>query len=183
MKPRLFITVLIFVSAYSPLALIMLIKDYNLKTWQPNTPWVSVSAFIISLLAILALLKAMRDIRGGDAVTVTKVSNKSGELVNYTIPYIASFFGFDLSNIQELASLGVFMLMMYLLSVRTENIFINPILSLAGYSLFDVTYQIANGQSKQAIFLSKFDVRNEEMYTIRRLSRFLFFVTKENPKD
>jgi hypothetical protein len=91
MKTRLFTSITIFVSSYSPLAVILLIKDFNLaKRWfdHPRTCLIVVIVAISSLILLLVVLKLIMD--GGFSVSVKKLSNRSNELVNYTIPYMIS---------------------------------------------------------------------------------------------
>jgi hypothetical protein len=182
MKLRIWAAIIIFISSYSPLALILLIKDLDKVTWTLRNPIIAISILAIAAISVFVLSITTRVIRQGDVVTLTRVSSKSGELVNYTIPYMISFFGFDLGDWRELSAFIVFMLLMCMLTIRTQNIFINPILALQGYGLYDVEFK-EGAEIKQAIFLSRNELHSGENCLIRRLSYFLYFVTETNPKD
>ena len=54
----------------------------------------------------------------------------------------------------------------------------NPILLLAGYNLYDLEYEI-DGKSNSTIIISNHDIKNGDIYFIRSLTRFLYFVTEK----
>lgn len=137
MRLRFFASLLVFISSYFPLVLIFIIKDLDDTTFYPSHP---ITAAIIAALVLIAcaiVLLAARKIESGVPVKVLKVSNKSGDMFTYTIPYMISFYNFDLGDWKTLLSLVVFMSLMFALSYRTQNVFINPVLALAGYGLYD----------------------------------------------
>lgn len=110
------------------------------------------------------------------------VSSKSGELINYSIPYMISFFVMDLSNIKLLISFSFFMFIMYVLTLKTHNIFINPVLAIFGYNIYDVKYKRENNEY-QSYFLVKADrLKKDERCRIVELSEHLFLVTERNPE-
>ena len=177
MKTRLFTSITIFVSSYSPLAVILLIKDFNSANWRFDHPRTCGLVVILAAASVVVLLIALKLlVEGGFAVSVRRISNRSNELVNYTIPYMITFFAFNLGSWQDLASFGWFMVLMCFLTIRTQSLFINPILAFMGFGLYDVEYE-ENAVSKQGIFLSKRELRIGEQCQIKRVSYFLYFVT------
>jgi hypothetical protein len=177
MKTRLFTSITIFVSSYSPLAVILLIKDFNLTNrWfdHPRSCLIVIVVAIGSVIVLLVVLKLMMD--GGFSVSVKRISNRSNELVNYTIPYMISFFAFNLGSWQDLASFGWFMALMCFLTIRTQSLFINPVLALMRFGLYDIEYE-ENGVKKEGIFLSRRELNIEDQCQIKRVSYFLYLVT------
>jgi hypothetical protein len=176
MDTRLFTSIVIFVSSYSPLAIILLIKDFNTATHWFDHPRTCVIALIVAVVSVLVLIIVVAMLRGGGfPVTVRRISNRSNELVNYTIPYMISFFAFNLGSWQDLASFGWFMALMCFLTIRTQSLFINPILAFMGFGLYDVEYE-ENAVSKQGIFLSRRELTIGQQCQIARVSYFLYFV-------
>lgn len=182
MKPRTWAAVVMFVSSYSPLALILAIKDYDAKARSLQNPRTCVGILLLSAASVLLLWLAMQSIRLGCPVTIKRISNRSGELVNYTIPYMISFFGFSLGNWQDLVSFAVFMVLMCFLTIRTQSIFINPLLALMGYGLYDIEFD-ENGRSKQGIFLCRDELRIGDECLVQRLTPFQYCVTEIKRKD
>ena len=104
MKPRILTAILLFISAYSPLFLILVIRDFDFDcTYQFKHPLVIYFILGISILSVILLfttIKLMK--RGNMLVKVAGVKNRSVDLINYSIPYIVSFLGFDLSKMEDI---------------------------------------------------------------------------------
>lgn len=176
LKIKLWASPIIFISSYSPLGIILVIKDYDFRNHSFNNPSVSWGILIASLFSVIMLLVAIGGIRFGEDILIRRVSNRSNELVNYTIPYMLSFFGFDLGKWQDMISFGIFMVLMFVLTIRTQSLFINPILAIIGYGLYDVEFELFE-TTKQGILMSKLDLKLDRIYTVQPLSKFLYFVT------
>ena len=61
---------------------------------------------------------------------------------------------------------------MYLLTARTQTVFINPLLALAGYTLYDAEFE-EQGQKKHKIILSPKILRLGQRCSVQPLSPFL----------
>ncbi|MCF8239456.1 MAG: hypothetical protein K9I85_14940 [Saprospiraceae bacterium] len=180
MKPRLLTAILLFISAYSPLFLILAVKDFDFYcSYSFNHP-IGISILLgLSVLSVILLFITISYIKMGNMpVTVKGVKNRSVDLINYTIPYIVSFFGFDLAKVEDIISLSIFLLLLLLLTIKSKSVFMNPILLLAGYNLYDLEYEF-DRKSSSIIVISKYELKSGERYYIRSLTRFLYFVTEK----
>ena len=104
LRLRLWASLLIFVSGYAPLLVILAVKDLQFvcSVPVPNHPWLFGIFVSLAVLSSVMVLGAVKSIRSGLAVEVTKASNKSGEMFGYTIPYVLSFVRIDLGEWQTL---------------------------------------------------------------------------------
>lgn len=180
MKPKIITAILLFISAYTPLFIILAVKDFDfLQTYRFKH---SIPIYILlglTVVSICLLFYAVNSIkRGNMPVKVMSVKSRSIDLINYTIPYIVSFFGFDLSKIEDVVSLTIFLLLMLLMTIKSKSVFMNPILLIAGYNLYDLEYEF-DGKINTTIVISNHDMKNNDVYYIRSLTRFLYFVTKK----
>jgi len=184
MKLRFLSSLLIFLSAYSPLSIIFLIQDFDFKEKKellhPEIVW---PILVVSGISCIILWAAVRYIKvSSPPITVKSVSNRSGELINYTVPYMISFFVMDLGEVKLLLSFGFFMFIMYWLTMKTHSIFINPMLAVMGYNIYDVQYE-RNGKECEDFFLVKGErLRKNELCRIHEVSEQLFIVTERNPE-
>lgn len=180
MKPRIFTAILLFISAYSPLFLILAVKDFDFEnslTFEhPIGIYVILGIAVISVMLLFITVCSIK--KGNMPVVIKSVKNRSVDLINYTIPYIVSFFGFDLSKTEDIISLIIFLSLMLLLTIKSKSVFMNPILLLAGYNLYDLDYEF-DGKSYSTIVISKYEMRSGEIYYIRSLTRFLYFITEK----
>jgi len=152
MKLRFLSSLLIFLSAYSPLSIIFLIQDFDLEKKELMHATIVWSIIGVSIISCILTWTAIRFLRmSSPPIIVKSVSNRSGELINYSIPYMISFFVMDLGNLKLLLSFGFFMFIMYVLTMKTHNIFINPMLAVMGYNIYDVKYE-RNGNECEDFF-------------------------------
>lgn len=180
MKPKLLTAILLFISAYSPLFLILAVKDFDFyesyRFAHPIGIGILLSLSILSVILLFITVKKIK--RGSMIVTVKAVRNRSIDLINYTIPYIVSFFGFNLSKIEDVLALTIFLSLLLLMTLKSKSVFMNPILLIAGYNLYDLDYEY-DGKTHSTIVISKFDMKTNERYYIRSLTRFLYFVAEK----
>ncbi|HNJ90349.1 MAG TPA: hypothetical protein PLT99_12795 [Chitinophagales bacterium] len=182
MKPKIFTAILLFISAYAPLFVILCVKDFDFDCkknfYHPVTVYIILGLTFLSVVLLFYSVKSIR--RGNMPVQVKGVKGRSVDLINYTIPYIVSFFGFDMSKMGDVVSLIIFLLLMLLMTIKSKSVFMNPILLLAGYNLYDLEYEF-DGKTNSTIVISNLDIRTGQTYYIRSLTRFLYFTTeKEN---
>lgn len=172
----------IFISGYLPLGLILLVKDLNEKTfWFEHPLRVAVITALFVVCALITL-SAANNIKQGVSVKINRVSNKSADMFTYTIPYMMSFYKFDLGDWKLLVCLFIFLSLLFVLSYRTQNVFVNPVLALAGYGLYDCQFK-EGAQEKQGLLLSKEHFQVGDHCAVKRLSNLMYFVTKVQQKE
>ena len=187
-------SIAIFISGYTPLFLIMILKDVkefvfynkslvdpifgmselNVPYWiefnNPNTVVVLIGLSIVSFYVLEYILKNLT--RNSFDIEITKIKSRSSEVVNYTIPYMISFVAFDLSKWQDLVSLMIFLSILCLLSIRSQSVFINPILAAKGYGLYDCVYR-EGGKEKECVMLSQNDLANNSTVKYKKLNNYM----------
>jgi len=190
-------SIAIFISGFTPLFFIMVIKDIKEFVWfvhdleKPvlvittiKIPYfisvgnigVVISLVVISVLSWIMLQYVLKNISNNPfEITITRAKSRSSEVVNYTIPYMISFVAFDLSKWQDLVSLLLFLSILCLLSIRSQSIFINPILAAKGYGLYDCTFD-ENGISKECVMLSKSDLKADNIEHYKKLNNYMGFI-------
>lgn len=173
---------LLFVSAYAPLLIILIIKDYDPQQFSfvPRHPVMCVGLLMVAIGSCVGVIRAVQSIRSGLAVEVTKAANKSGEMFGYTIPYMLSFLRIDLGDWQTLVSLFIFLAMMFVVAHRTQTVFVNPVLALAGYMLIDCTFK-RDAVETQAMVITRSPLKIGESYVLERLSHYLYAAANQEP--
>lgn len=180
MNPRLWLALIIFLSAYAPLALLFAIRDFDIDIkWFSHPRFVCVS-FAVAFVSVLFLFKAMSSVKGQFPVTVSRVSLRSSDLMNYSIPYLISFVSVDFGKVQDVLALLLFMTLLFLLTLKTQSIFINPVLAFQGWGLYEVEFE-ESGQIKAGVFLSKIELKPGGRYEMDRISQFLYAAVNTHP--
>jgi hypothetical protein len=171
----------LFFSAYAPLLLILIIKDYDptRASWLPRNPELCGVLLTVAVFSSFAILRSMHEITGGLPVVVTKASNKSGDMFGYTIPYMLSFLRVDLGDWQTIISLAIFLAILFVMAYRTQTVFVNPILALAGYMLIDCTFKRGENEI-QAMVVTRTPLSIGKTYQVERLSHYLYVAATQS---
>lgn len=197
-KTRLLSSIAIFISGYTPLFLIMMIKDVKEVVWfehnfesaiwifsKIKVPYwfefknieIVLSLLLLSFLSLALLAYVLQNVtKRPFAIKVLNAKSRSSEVVNYTIPYMISFVAFDLSKWQDIFSLFLFLSVLCLLSVRSQSVFINPILAALGYGLYDCKYNEA-GNEKECVMLSKHDLLPDNNESYVKLNNYMGIIS------
>jgi hypothetical protein len=183
MKLRFWAALLIFISAYSPLSVIFIIQNYSVvnKVIVLNHPLFVLVYLAISIISCALLVMIVKTLQSSTPpIKIVNISRRSGELVNYSIPYMISFFVVDLGDTQVLLSFLFFMILMFWITYKTHNIFVNPILACLGYNLFDVTY-VQNDKTYNAYIIHKgLALFPNDICRIAEISDKLYLATEIN---
>jgi len=94
----------------------------------------------ISLLSLLFLARFMKSAKHLALfhVTIKRVVSRDAEVMAYIVTYLIPFLGISVSDLVDAVSLSIMLGLIAVLYVRSNLIYINPILSLWGYRLFEV---------------------------------------------
>ena len=130
LRLRPLVSLVLFLSAYSPLMFILLIKDMDFsQRFFVRSPTFSGILLLLAVASTAITLFTVKNVAAGLPVTVTKAANKSGDMFGYTIPYMLSFIRIDFGEWQIIASLVLFLAVLFIMAYRTQTVFINPVLS------------------------------------------------------
>ncbi|GHT67762.1 hypothetical protein FACS1894110_13850 [Spirochaetia bacterium] len=131
----------------------------------------------VVLFSIIMLFIIIGAYKKGDVITIKKVENRSTDIINYTIPYLLSFISMDLSSPADLISIGIFLTILMALTITSKSTFINPILAIVGYGLYDVSYSYGDNIYSK-IVLSKKELNLGKKYHYNRLNQFMGLITE-----
>ncbi|HFX1321641.1 TPA: hypothetical protein ACID8E_002185 [Pseudomonas aeruginosa] len=174
LRLRPLVSLVFFLSAYSPLMIILTIKDLNFSL--PHFFGSATTSGILIFMAIgssVVTLMTVRSVESGLTVVVTKAANKSGDMFGYTIPYMLSFMRVDLGDWQTLLSLVLFLSVLFIMAYRTQTVFINPVLAIAGYMLIDCTFK-RDGKEVQAMVVTREPISAGDSMQLDQLSHYLY---------
>ncbi len=134
--PTIFVRCMLFISSYFPLALIMWIL---FLTQQPVLAW---SALVIGVVGLIFTYVYFFKIAPGMAAIQGKITGRQirdGDVMGYIASYIIPFVAFPLNGWQQIAVLLIFMIVLGIVYINSEMISINPMFSILGYHLYEIT--------------------------------------------
>jgi hypothetical protein len=195
MAPSLWVEAIIFLSAYYPLFLILLIRDitdktsglsFGLLSWGVQVSWYALVLFFISSFASLIVARLIRSLLthqdGGTPIKIHEVSQVRGDMLNYTLPFLIGLFAFNYESIQAIISLLVFLVFIFSFVHKEQISLLNPMFLLMGIRLYKVTYKEVGRKSiyeKNVLCLGSVEVSNESI-EVKETAGIHFIFPKQN---
>lgn len=154
MQVRLLPGLALFVGSYFPLGLILLLQDVKEEYWhrtfcvpmtstacslpQLSNPGRTIVFAFVCLVSLIAFLWLLRRLPAKTEMTVVDAKAVPNDLINYVFPYVVSFMGLDVGSSGRFYGLLFFMFWMFLITYRSGQILMNPLLLVAGWQLFEL---------------------------------------------
>lgn len=149
----------LFLGSYFPLALILVTQDVPNEEWRRsickslqfwrscNIPRVAHPVVVYSFIATSAaslvfFLWLLRHLNGATEMTIKESKSIPNDLINYAFPYIVSFMGVELDSTGKLIGFGLFMVWLFVITYRSGQILMNPLLLAAGWQLYEIQADI-----------------------------------------
>lgn len=163
--------VLLFLGSYFPLALILAVQDIPAIFWSRSlcmstsfwrdcelpklgNPGLAFSFIAISLLSLIFFLWLLGHLKGSTEMTVEDCKTIPNDLINYVFPYIVSFMGVELGSPGKVVGFGLFMVWLFLITYRSGQILMNPLLLAVGWQLYEIQADI-EGKKRNLRALSR----------------------------
>jgi hypothetical protein len=126
--------VLLFLSSYAPLFLIIAMRGWS------GSRYLAGGLAVVALLSVVVLFIFIRNARKltADKITVDSVISRDGDAMSYIVTYLLPFLAVKLSDVTDVASLGVVLFVIAILYVNSNMIYTNPALNIAGYHIFEI---------------------------------------------
>ena len=172
MMTNLFVRCMLFVSSYFPLMVI-----FSILLFYKNLP-AAIVIFVVGLVSLVVLGGYFRQTASTKTLYVHKVTGlqkRDGDIMSYIASYLVPFVTFPLDGWQQIAAIIVFLLVLLIVYVNSNMIYINPMLSLAGYHLYEVS--INNGNVLHYL-ITRYEVELEQPIRYVRMSDGIFLGRK-----
>lgn len=190
----------LFISAYSPLfTLIILhsIPPINLIDLFPtgllDIPRIG-SLLIPIILAFIPIIFAWffgkylyrraAETSGIRYYYVKQSDDKTQEVLSYIIPYIISLMTVSILELNSIISIIVLLILLYPIYANSSMIYINPVLALMGYRLYNVTVEnpeveSSNKESNIMLITRRNKVRTNTLISLHDISSGIYLENEE----
>lgn len=158
----------LFLSSYAPLFGVFSLLDSFGAGWPTRVCLILVAVGI--LLPAVVLTAARRLAKQSLEVENSQV--RDGDALAYIATYLVPFAAITATTARERGALGLFVLLIAVVYIRSELFYINPLLALAGYRLFQVT--TPGGASVVLLSRRRF-LRSQTKLNVRRLSNYVYW--------
>jgi hypothetical protein len=158
MQRRTVFALAIYIGSYLPLSLILLAQDIDFEVLGrgpcpirvmasfgcasplKNTV-LSLTALGICIVGSAVAVLALRMLPTPQRVTVVESKHVPADLINYVIPYVVSFISLDYGDPPKLLGFVVFLAWIFVITLKSGQILLNPALAVLGWRLFEVKYK------------------------------------------
>jgi hypothetical protein len=155
MQPKVIPAFVLFLGSYFPLSVILLLQDVKAKYWKlpicrPNNwvarcqlpslenPWRSVTLFTVCATCLVALLLILKHVHNKHELKVVAYKDVPNDLINYVFPYVVAFMVLDLGDSGKYYGFWAFLAWMFVITYRSGQILMNPLLIVFGWQLYEV---------------------------------------------
>jgi hypothetical protein len=162
---------LLFLGSYFPLSLILLLQDITPDSWnlplcysinvftecqlpQLANPGRVGTFFVICFLSLIFFLWCLKHFQGLHDIQIEESRTIPNDLINYVFPYVVSFMGLEVGATGKFYGFIVFLVLMFLITYRSGQILMNPLLLVAGWQLYEIRGDI-EGHKRNLCALSK----------------------------
>jgi hypothetical protein len=162
----------LFVSSYSPLFAVFALLDSFGSGWPTR---VCIGLAMVGLLLPMVVFLAARRL-APQSLQVEAALVRDGDALAYIATYLVPFAAIMATTARERGALGLFVFLIAVLYVRSELFYINPLLALVGYRLFQVT--TPSGVSVVLLSRRRF-LRSGINLKARRLSNYVYWEERQ----
>lgn len=162
----------LFLSSYSPLFAVFALLNSFGSGW-PSWLCLGVAALGLLLPALIFLIARRL---APQALQVESSQIRDGDALAYIATYLVPFAAITATTARERGALGLFVFLVAVLYVRSELFYINPLLALVGYRLF----QVATPAGASVVLLTRRRfLRSGIDLKARRLSDYVYWEDRQ----
>lgn len=131
---------LLFLSSYSPLFAVFALLDTFGRGW-PTIVCLALAGLGIVLLPALFLVDRRTAAR---PLRILNLSSRDSDVLAYVASYLVPFASFATTSGRQRAAVLLFVLLIAVLYVRLQLFYVNPLLALVGYRVYEITTEGGN---------------------------------------
>jgi hypothetical protein len=163
----------LFLSSYTPLFLVFALLGTFGNGWSIVINILIAAAGAIVLTGVFYYSKVnLTD----QKLEVATTQIRDGDVLAYVATYIVPFAAMNASSARDRWAIVLFVVLIALLYVRSQLFYVNPLLALVGYRLF----QVVTEHDASVVLISRQNfVRSHTTISARRLSDYVYWEVKK----
>lgn len=135
-------------------------------------PLVCVAMLATSAMFYVFFVRIISGAKDGP-VKIEELEDKNAEHLVFLATYVIPLVGFGLDSPRQMINLGITLLLLGAIYIKTDLFYANPTLSLLGFKIFNI-----KAQGKAAILISREEIEVGDSVNILRLDKKIFFARK-----
>jgi len=186
MQFRIFPAFILFLGSYFPLSIILLIQDIDEKYWSnpicnvlhpskfsqqcflpmPTDFDRALGLLLVSAFSLLLMCLFLKYVKPKETMVVSEVKTIPNDLINYVFPYVVSLMGLNIGENGKFYGFLAFLLFMFLITYKSGQIFMNPILLMFGWRIYEIKGTIKTN-TRVVRALSKHQIQPGDLLNVR----------------
>jgi hypothetical protein len=134
--PNVLTRTILFLSSYSPLFLIFSFHLWHLHKWTSGALTLVAVGSVVALTTFISYAQQLQPA----TITVESVKSRDGDVMSYIVTYLLPFLAVKLDDYMDALSFSLLLLVVAVLYINSNLIYVNPILNLMGYHIFEVDH-------------------------------------------
>lgn len=171
---RLYFKLILFISAYTPLLVIIMLRYFQIQSYKLGAGILVIILYSNAVLFSYLFTNVKK--RSNRQNKPQKVTNITSDTLNYILPYVVSFIGFQFTDWVSIISLLILLGVVFVIYVHSNLILMNPLLNAIGYKFFRV--ELINDEN--IIVISKKDIKKNITIKTKRIDDDLYFLDSDN---
>lgn len=159
-----YVKFLLFLSSYIPLFVVLILLHYNNEAFV-----IGLAGIIVLTLFFLGLLFKLSERIGSYHFKISDFENTNEMSLEYIITYIFPLLFLDFTNLGVVAALFVIFLTIGYIYIRSDLIYMNPVLNLFGYNIYKARIGSAN-----IVIISKRDTAEIGAHKLVQLAKNVY---------
>ncbi len=155
MQLNLLAALFLFLGSYFPLSVILAIQDVEPASWTTpicssmtfwadctlpklSNPTLAATFVAVTGCSMIFFWLVLSKFTGQHEMVIEECKTIPNDLINYVFPYLVSFMGLELGNSGKLWGFLVFLGWMFVITFRSGQILMNPLLLVSGWQLYEI---------------------------------------------
>lgn len=145
---------------------------------------VSLIALVFVLAGVLFYYRFKYRVAGSKAlpVKIVKIQDLNYEHLTFLTTYIIPLICFNLSSVRYLLALGILLLVIGAIYVKTDKFYANPTLALLGFRIYQSELHTRTGDRPQITLISLEKLVEGDSIDYQALDEKIYFVRKKNER-
>ena len=154
-------SLLMFLSSYAPLFLVLAIRT---SSWRLSLAWLVVALF--GFVGLQGILRGARSTTP-EPIEAHSIEPRSAEVAAYLASYLVAFVAGGPTGGRDLISLGIYLVVLAVVYIRTGLMYINPVLAIQGYRLVSATTRAGDDEIPVVVLTKSDSVRPRRILGVR----------------
>ncbi len=142
---------------------------------------VSIVSLVLLAYCVFAYHRFSFDLRGATEIPfeIKKISVINYKHLTFLVTYVVPLISFDFGSFRQMIVLGLLLIVMGVIYIKTDFFYANPSLAILGYHIYQADGSFKNGDKESIILISRARLSAGEKVAYIKLDERIYYVKKD----